>query len=244
MRPRYLLLSAALSAALPAMLPGPALAETGPFFYGLEAVGGVARGRSNTTNGGGLPPLFGADGIVESVRFGTVFGIGGHVGYRFDSTWSAVVSYRHVRGDVGWTAYYPSFGLSSAFDGDARSHAIIGSIVRDQPLSETSVMTLRAGLGVSFNRLSGIVETDPLTGDFISNLASHTRASPAAEIGLGFRHSLTPNATLGLDASVAYAGRFRTGDTRSGNLGVTPINPYTISNVWRGTLGASLNFTF
>jgi len=43
---------------------------------------------------------------------------------------------------------------------------------------------------------------------------------------------------------LAYSGRFETGKTRSGNLGITDINPYEIKDAWRANLGASLSFEF
>ena len=50
--------------------------------------------------------------------------------------------------------------------------------------------------------------------------------------------------TLGLDASIAYYGGFETGNNRSGNLGITSINPYRIDDVWRANLGGSFRFKF
>jgi hypothetical protein len=49
---------------------------------------------------------------------------------------------------------------------------------------------------------------------------------------------------LGLDALLTYTGGFETGDTRSGNLGITDINPYKIKDAWRANLGVSINFEF
>lgn len=53
-----------------------------------------------------------------------------------------------------------------------------------------------------------------------------------------------PNATLGLNASLGYTGSFETGDTRSGNLGVTSVGPYKLADVWRADLGVSLRVQF
>lgn len=233
-----------LSSAFLAAFPAIATAENRDFFAGVDVLGGVAFGTSSTKNGGGMPPLFNSDGIVNNVRFGGMIGLGGHVGYRFNPSWSAFVSYQHFGGDVSWDARYPSFGVSSSFDGDAVSNVVMGSIAYDHPLSDATSVSIKAGLGVAFNTLSGLVETDKATGLFGADVAGRTKTSPTAQIGLGLQHKITPNATLGVDAAFAYAGGFETGNTRTGNLGVTSINPYKIDNVWRGSLGVSIGVEF
>jgi hypothetical protein len=88
------------------------------------------------------------------------------------------------------------------------------------------------------------LERDLRTGFFGAELADHTRISPAARIGAGIQHKIASNAALGLNASVSYTGGFETGTTRSGNLGITPITPYRIDDVWRASLSASARFEF
>jgi Outer membrane protein beta-barrel domain len=240
MRIRPWVLASVVSAAFPAT----AMAEEQDFFVGVDVFGDAAFGTSSTKDGGGNPPLFNGDGVVNNVRFGETIGIGGHIGYRFDPSWSAFISYQHIRGDVRWDATYPSWGVSSRFDGDATSDAIMGNVAYERPLSDATAVSVKSGLGVTFNRLSGLVETDKATGQFVANVAARTKISPIAQIGAGFRHNITSSTILGLDASIAYAGGFETGNTRSGNLGVTSINPYKIDNVWRANLGASVKFQF
>jgi len=65
-----------------------------------------------------------------------------------------------------------------------------------------------------------------------------------AQLGAGIGHKVSPNIVLILSVSVGYTGGFETGDTRSGNLGVTSIAPYKIDDVWRANLGISMRFTF
>lgn len=231
-----------ISAAL--LFPAAAKAQDNGYFAGFELYGGGTFGSSKTKNGGGVLPLFEGDGIVDNVRFGETIGIGGHVGYRFNQSWSAFISYQYFRSDVSWDARYPSFGVASSFDGDAASNVVMGNIAYTRPLSDAISVSLTAGLGVAFNSLSGLVEADKATGDFGADIAGHTKASPAARIGLGVRHRIARGATLGLDAAFAYAGEFETGDTRTGNLGVTDINPYEIDDVWRANLGVSLRIDF
>ena len=233
-----------LSAVLVATLPVAAQAKDQDFFIGVDVLGGVASGSSSTKNGGGVLPLFNGDGVVDHVHFGEMIGIGGHIGYRLNPTWSATISYQHFRGDVRWDATFPTYGGASGFDGKATSNVIIGHIAYTRPLSEATSASVKAGLGVAFNRLSKVAETDMASGLFVSDLAAHTKTSPTAQIGLGIEHKLTPGMSVGLDAAFAYAGGFETGNTRSGNLGVTSINPYKIDDVWRGTLGASLKVAF
>jgi len=233
-----------LSAVLVATLPAAAQAKDQDFFVGVDVLGGVASGGSNTKNGGGVLPLFNGDGVVDHVHFGDMIGIGGHMGYRFRPSWSAIISYQHFRGDVSWDATFPTYGGGSSFDGKATSDVIMGNIAYTRHLSDTTSASVKAGLGVAFNRLSNLAETDKATGLFVSDVARHTKASPTAKIGIGIEHKLTPGMSVGLDAALAYAGGFETGNTRSGNLGVTSINPYKIDDVWRGTLGASLKVRF
>src|SRR5690606_26481513 len=96
------------------------------------------------------------------------------------------------------------------------------------PLSDTLAVSVSAGVGITFNTLSDVVETDVGTGAFLSDVGRHTQAGPVARLGLGIQYRLTQKMRLGLDASFVHAGGFRTADTRSGNLGVTEIVPYRI----------------
>lgn len=233
-----------ISGAVLSVMATIAAAENRGFFAGLDALGGVAFGSSSTKNGGGLPPMFNGDGVVGNVRFGATSGVGGHAGYRFTPSWAALLSYQHLRGDIGWNATFATSGMVAEFDGVATSDVLIGSLAYERSVSAATALRLTAGLGVTFNRLSQIVETNKAGGEFISNVAGNTMVSPAAQIGAGVRHNLTDNATIGLDALLAYSGGFETGATRQGNLGVTDINPYRIDNVWRMNLGASVRFEF
>ena len=121
---------------------------------------------------------------------------------------------------MSWDAAFSTYGGSSGFDGDATSDLIMGNIAYTRPLS------------------------DKASGLFVSNVASHTKTSPTAQIGLGIQHKVTQRATIGLDGTFVYAGGFEAGDTRRGNLGVMSINTYKIDNVWRGSLGAALKIEF
>jgi hypothetical protein len=218
------------------------IAKDRNIFVGLDLSGGKAFGSSNTKDGGGTPPLFQGDGVVHNVKFGETIGIGGHIGYRVTPSWSLFLSYQHVRGDVRWDATYPSFGVSSRFDGKATSNAIMGNVAYERPLFKATSLRVRAGAGLTFNRLSSLVETDKATGQFGSNVAAHEKIGPVAEIGLGLEHKVAAHAIIGLDASIAYTGRFATGSERRGNLGTTSINPYEIDNAYRTNLGISLKY--
>lgn len=223
------------------LLPASTLAEDTSFFAGLDLSGGWAFGSSSTTNGGAA---FAGGGVVDNVTFGQTTGIAGRLGYRFDPSLSTFISYTHLRGSVGWDAAFPLFGVASNFRGDAISNLVMGNLAYDWALSDTTTLHASAGLGIAVNSLSGVVESDEGTGLFLADVADHAHISPTAEIGAGIQHKIAPNAALGLHAAVSYAGGFETGDTRSGNLGVTPITPYRIDHVWRANLGASLRFDF
>jgi hypothetical protein len=221
--------------------PVSAFAGEPGFFAGPDVFGGMAFGSSSTTNGGA--PAAGG-GVASDVKFGETWGIGGHVGYRFDPAISAFVSYRHSRGDIGWNAVFPVYGISSRYEGSAISNAILGNVAYEFPLSAATTIKTTAGLGITFNTLSGVVETNKPTGEFLADLADHTRVSAIAQVGLGLRHRIAQNVVMGLDGSIAYAGGFETGNTRSGNLGITAINPFGIDDVWRANLSASLSVEF
>jgi hypothetical protein len=221
--------------------PTCAIAGDSGFFIGLDVTGGMASGSSSTTNGGAA---FAGGGVVDNVKFGGTFGGGGHVGYRFSPALSAFISYQYVRGDVSWDADFPHVGAASSFDGTAISNAVLGNVAYDLALSDATSITTSAGVGLSFNTLSKIVETDEPTGQFLSDVADHTHISPMAQIGVGIRQKISPNFVLGLNASVGYTGGFETGSTRSGNLGVTSITPYKIDDVWRANLSASIRLAF
>jgi len=211
------------------------------FFAGLDFAIGAASGSSNTVDGGAP---FAGGGIVTDVDFGGTRMIGGHVGYRLTPALSLSLSYRNTQGDIRWNANFPLFAISSAFQGSAISNAILGNLALRIPLSTATAARLSAGAGLSFNKLSGVAEIDRATGIFLADIENHTKLRPTAQIGIGLRHHILPRLALGLDGSLAYAGGFETGTTRSGNLGITDINPYAITDVWRKNIGVSLTVDF
>lgn len=224
-----------------ASVPASGFAGEPGFFAGLDVSAGMAQGSSDTRDGGAG---FAGGGIVDGVKFGNTAGIGGHVGYRLDPSWSVFLSYRYVRGDIRWRAAFPAIGVASRFSGTALNHTVLANVGYEIPLTSATAFQATAGLGVAFNALAGVAETDEATSAFLSDVADHTQASPAARIGLGLRYAATRHATIGLDAALTYVGGFRTGNTRSGNLGVTPITPYDIDGVWRTSLSASAEVRF
>lgn len=235
---KKLLLGTMISIALPVS----AFAEEPGFFAGVDVSGGAAWGSSSTKDGGAP---FSNGGVVRDVKFGGTVGIGGHIGYQFNPAWSAFISYQHTRGNISWDADFPQFfNETSLFAGKAISDAIMANIAYKFHLSDATSIQTSAGLGVTFNTLSGVVETDKGTGLFVSDVANHTTSSAIAQLGAGVRHKITPNWVLGLDVTVAYIGGFETGNTRFGNLGTTDIVPYKIDNVWRTNLVASMQYRF
>ncbi|MGB3276221.1 MAG: autotransporter domain-containing protein [Castellaniella sp.] len=208
------------------------------FFIGLDTSIGIAHGASGTDNGGG----FGGGGIVENVKFGTTTGIGVHAGYKFDRHLSGFLSYQHVRGNIDWDARFPQFAQTTNFSGTATSNAILVNVAYDWLPSDATTIRATAGVGATFNKLSGV--TEKFGGAFVSDVEDHTETSPIAQIGASIQHYITPKTALGLNATVAYTGGFRTGSTRTGNLGRTDINPYKIDNVWRASLGVYLQTRF
>lgn len=237
MLPRILFSAIAVSA----VFSSPVLARDTGFFAGVDVSGGAARGSSGTKNGGAP---FAGGGAVNNVELRRAVGIGGHIGYRFDPALSVFLSYQHIKGDIRWDADFPMLGISSHYAGEAISNMILGNIAYEIPLTNATSIETSLGFGLTLNSLSDISETDNGTGLFLSDVKNHTETSPAAQLGVGLWHKVTPNIALGLDAAIAYSGGFRTGDTRSGNLGVTQIRPYKIDDVWRTNLTASVRFNF
>ncbi len=242
MMPRKHLLSLSLLAAS-ACVPFASLAQQPGFFAGLDAAVGTTRGSSSTRDGGGD---FGAGGIgiVSDVKFEHTTGIGGHLGYRFDSPWSVFLSYQYTRSDIRWRADFPAYDSRTDFSGKAFSHTILANVGYAFPLTEATTLHATAGLGVAFNALSDVVERNAATGQFASDVADHTHTSPAARLGIGLHYAATRHTLISLDAAVTYQGSFHTGKTRSGNLGITAITPYEIDDVWHASLGASVSVMF
>lgn len=232
MRVRLLALTSVLLAAWPTA----GFAENRGVIAGLDIGLGTARGSSKTTDGGAP---FAGGGIAGDVEFGTATAIGGHIGYRVDPALSLTLSYRHVRGDIRWSADFPQIGAMSRFEGAAISNVILGNVAYTLPISRAVGVDLGAGAGLTINRLSRVNETDGSTGIFLSQVASRSKIYPAARVAAGMHYWIMPGAALGVDAAFGYAGGFVTGSTRSGNLGITAINPYRIGNVWRADIGAS-----
>lgn len=227
-----------------AILAAPIAAQASEpgFFAGVDVQTATVSGSSNTTDGGAA---FGLGGVVHDVDFGEAWGLGGHIGYRINSNLSATLSYMHAEGEVDWRTDFPKFpGSETRFAGKALSDAVLMNVIYDRPLSSTTVLKMQAGVGVAFNTLSDIVETLPITAGFVSNVADNTKASPTARIGVGLHRRMTPDVVLGLDGGVAYGGEFETGKTRSDSAGVTDINPYALTDVWRMSLGVSLSYAF
>lgn len=211
------------------------------FFAGIDVMAGKAYGSSDTKDGGAP---FAGGGIVDDVRFKSVTGLGGHVGYRFDSALSVFISYQRSRGDVSWNADFPLFGLASRYKGEATSNIIMGNVAYDFALSDATTLRVGTGIGVAYNKLSGVAEHDRPSGEYLADLADETKSNLAAQVGVGLRHWITANTELGLDALATYTGGFETGDTRFGNLGTSAINPFQIDDVWRAKLNASVRYTF
>lgn len=228
-----------LGAAL--LMPGAAQAAESGFFGGLDVMGGIAGGASDTRDGGAP---FAGGGIVENLEFGETIGLGGHFGYRFESSFSTFLSYQHARGSIGWDAVFPLISAASSYQGDALSNTVMVNVGYDWALTEATFIGASAGVGLSVNTLSGVVETDRPSGLFLSDVKDHSRVSPAAQVALSVQHTFASGLELGLNAAVSYTGGFDTGDTRVGNLGITAINPYRIDDVWRAGLGASLRYRF
>lgn len=216
-------------------------AQDGDFIAGLAVSGGLNYGSSNTKNGGAA---FAGGGIVRNLTFDGVAGLGGYVGVRLRPSLSAFISYQHLRGGVSWDAEFPAIGVASSFRGFAHSNIVMGNLGYDWTLSDRTMLRARGGLGLAMNAFAGLVETDRATGQFLAEVASSPSLSPAAEIGAGIAHRFTRNAEFSLNAAVGYVGGFRTGDTRTGNLGVTAITPYEVDHVWRVSLGASVRYLF
>lgn len=223
---------AACIAAFPVMT----LAHERGFFAGIDTTVGIAQGSSSTKNGSG----FGGGGVANDVKFGNTVGIGAHVGYQFDHALSALISYQHTQGDVDWRVDFPT--QATNISGTATSNAILLNLAYDWHASDDTIIRATAGAGPTFNTLSKMTETQE--GEFLSNPEKHTMVSPMVQLGASIQHYLSPRAVLSLNATVAYTGGFRTGDTRTGNLGRTNINPYKIDDVWRAGLGVSMQVRF
>jgi len=236
------LVAVLVAALLSAGLAAPAFARPAPgIFAGVDLSRTAARGSSTTRDGGAS---FAGGGIVGQVRFGAATEIGAHLGYRLDPSWSVFLGYRHARGAVRWNAAFPLFAISSHFAGTASSDMLLASVGYEAPLSGATSFRATAGIGPAFNRLSSVVETDEATALFLAELSDRTRTAMAARLGVGIRHAVAGNVRLGLDAAATYAGGFRTGASRTGNLGVTDITPYAIDRVWRGGVGAVVEVGF
>lgn len=219
----------------------PALAGDAGFFADLELLSGAASGSSNTTDGGAS---WAGGGVVDNVRFGTAWGVGGHLGYHFDSNLSMRLGYRHLQGGMSWDATYPAYSIMSLFKGNAASDIVLTSLAHEFVLSEKTSFEASAGAGIAINSLSDILEMDQASSDIYAYLKDHTRLSPAAEIGASIRHQITANVSLGLSGSVIYSGGFETGTSRSVSNVDEPITPYRIDDVWRANLGVSARMSF
>lgn len=87
-------------------------------------------------------------------------------------------------GGVSWDAEFAMIAVTSHFEGRAISDVIMANIAFDRHLTEASSVALHAGLGLSVNRLSAIVETDVGTGIFLSDVAEYALVRPAARISI------------------------------------------------------------
>ncbi|MGB6008983.1 outer membrane protein [Castellaniella sp.] len=226
---------------LSALIPGSGFAQEPGFFTDVHISAGMTQGSSDTADGGAD---FAGGGVVKDVKFQNTAGIGIDAGYQLDPAWSLFLSYQYAHSDVRWNAEFPAIGVASRFSGDALSHTVLANVGYAIPLTSATTLRATAGLGAAFNSFSNVVERDKATSFFLSDVADGTRTSPAARLGIGLRYAVTRNTMVGLDASVTYLGGFRTGETRSGNLGVTRITPYEIDDVWRTGLSASVGARF
>lgn len=211
------------------------------FFAGLDISGGTAFGKADGKDGG-APWAGGSE--VTGLRFGPAIGVGGYAGYRINSAFALSASYQHLRGSIGWEAEFPRFGVTSIYAGTAATDLILGHASYHIPLGNRSAVELKAGAGLAINTLSSVAETDKGTGIFLADVENGSRTNAAGQLGVGLSHHFTSKVALGLSATASYVGGFETGDSRSGNLGVTPIVPYRIDDVWRINLGGTLRVRF
>lgn len=215
-----------------------AAASGSPFFVGMEFSIGPTSGSSSETNGGA--PWAGG-GVVSDVQVGSSTMLGGHVGYRFNPNWAVSVGYQRSKADIRWNADFPNIWFKSHYAGSAISNQLIGNLLYAIPLSDpAATIHLSAGGGLAFNKLSNIVESTLETGVFLSDVADNSQTAPVGQLGAGLSYRLSPKVVLGLNGKLSYVGKFETGNTRSGNLGVTDINPYRIDNMWRKSIGVTL----
>ena len=227
-------------AVLAAATASPARGES--LFSGFDVSGGLAWGGSDTTDGGAAVA---GGGTVHDVAFGSGIGLGGHLGYRLTSDFAVTLSYHYLQADVFWRADYALAGVGdSNFAGRAASHVLMGSGIFTHALSDATALELRGGLGVALNSLSNVEEIHAPDGQFLAVISEERQVSPAAEIAVGLSHAISPTMFLALETSATYVGDFSTGDTRTGNLGVTDIGRYSINDVWHGKVGAALRVDF
>lgn len=208
------------------------------FFAGVDAGGVFRSGGSRTTDGGES-----RNGVVSGVRFSEAFAIGGHLGYRLNSQWSAFVSYDHVSGDVTWQTDFP-FVPRAHFKTNATSNIFLGNLDYSHALADSTNFTIGAGAGISVNSLSNADEKSLVFGHY-ATLDGQTTVSPAVRALVGIEQQIAPQVAIGLNASISYLGGFETGSAREYvGLGRQVINPYRLSNVWGAAVTASLKARF
>lgn len=218
----------------------PAAANDIGVYAGIDAGVAIRSGTSHTKDGGVTIGGVGA-GVVHDVQFDPARAYGGHVGYRFTPRFSTELSFQRVDGDVFWKARFSGTDTSS-FAAKAVSDLWMVNAIYAHPMSPTTSVRVKGGLGASINRLQDIGEVT--TNNQRYRLAPGRATSLAATLGVGVTQQLLPSVSIGANVDANYFGAFETGSSRTESGLPRTINPYRLSKTWGGTVSGFLRVNF
>lgn len=212
-------------------------ASTG-WFADLDAGAAFRYGSSSTTTGGAFN-----SGTAYGVEFDPALRLGGSFGFQYSPALDVFLSYNYIDGATRWKADFGP-GADTAFDGRAHSHVVLANARYGHEFSPSTRISALLGAGIAINALSGVVESDAVTGTKVSDIADGSVTSFAARTGLELTHDLSQNVSLKLGAGLDYYGGFKTGTSRL-RLGANqPIGAYELQPAWGVTVSAGLTARF
>lgn len=175
------------------------------WFLGVDAGSAFRSGDSSSRSAGAF-----FNGRVYGVKFDPALTLGGAIGYRFTSDWSAFLSYDYIDGDVRWMTDFG--GSDGRFSGTAQSNVVLANIAYSKAILPATRLSGSIGAGISVNRLSTIDEA--YSGVTYAQVEGDTTTNFAARAAINLEHEFTRSLTFSLGANVDYLGGFETAKTR------------------------------
>jgi opacity protein-like surface antigen len=209
---------------------------------------GINVGGNWTGNGTSGSSVAGAadNGFLSDIDGDRGLLLGGSIGYRYSDLLRVDISYSRLKNQLSWQGNYP-VGDPTLFSADTTSDLfMLNGSLHGKGIWPESFNRLdpfiSAGVGYARNSITHAVETDSVTGGWVSNPTDGTSNGIAFRLGLGLDYELNPNLTLTTSVDANWLGSFETGNFRVQGPTTPAIGPWMIDDVI--AVGASIGLRY